>query len=103
MIEIKSKEEFEQAINQGPVMVDFFAQWCEPCKMLSPILEEVEKEFDGQFQVVKVDVDKFGELAQAYGITNIPAICMLIDGKQSELMVGFKPKAVLKSSIEQYL
>lgn len=103
MREINSREEFEQVTSGSVVMVDFFAHWCEPCKMLSPILEEVEKEFEGQLQIVKVDVDKLGELAQAYGITNIPAICMLVDGKQQEMMVGFKPKVILKSSAEKYL
>lgn len=103
MKELIGKDEFELEVKEGVVVVDFFAQWCGPCKMVGPVLEELSEEMQGKVKFVKVDVDQNGELATAYSITNIPAMVILKDGKKQEMIVGFKPKQMIKESLEQYL
>lgn len=103
MKEIINKDEFEVEVKEGVVMVDFFAQWCGPCKMVGPVLEELSEEMKGKVKFIKVDVDQNGELSEAYSITNIPAMVILKDGKKQDMIVGFKPKQIIKESLEQYL
>lgn len=103
MKEIINKDEFEVEVKKGLVMVDFFAQWCGPCKMVGPVLEELSEEMKGKVKFIKVDVDQNGELSEAYSITNIPAMVILKDGKKQDMIVGFKQKQIIKESLEQYL
>lgn len=103
MKEIIGKDAFELEVKEGLVLVDFFAEWCGPCKMVGPVLEELSAEMQGDVKFVKVDVDKNGELAQQYSITNIPSMLILKDGEKKEMMVGFKPKQGIKELLEQYL
>ena len=87
---ITSVEEFESVIQTGTVLVDFFATWCGPCKMLSPVLEELSEEMNGKATIVKVDVDELGDIAAK-------------DGELKEKVVGFQPKAALTKLIERNL
>lgn len=103
MKEIIGKDAFELEAKEGLVLVDFFAQWCGPCKMVGPVLEELSEEMQGKVKFIKVDVDQNDELAEVYGITNIPSMLILKDGKKQEMSVGFKPKQIIKESLEQYL
>lgn len=79
-----------------PVLVDFHAEWCGPCKMLGPVIEGLSRELDGQVSVGKVDVDQAPELAQRYGITSIPALILFKDGQPIARTQGFQPAPVLK-------
>ena len=93
MIEI-TKENFEAEVLKSdiPVLVDFNATWCPPCRMLHPILEEVAKEADGKYKVVSVDVDNNQELAMKYQVSGIPTVIVFKDGEVAQRSVGLAPK-----------
>lgn len=103
MAKIVNSNEFKEAIKEGVVVVDFFATWCGPCKMLAPIFEELSNEMEGKTQFIKVDVDQSVDIAREYGIQSIPTMAILKNGQAVETMVGFLPKDVIKSNIENYL
>ena len=93
----------EKVLNgKGVVVVDFFATWCAPCKMLSPILEELQSEMDN-VEIVKIDVDECSALATKYGVQSIPTIKIFKDGAEVDTKVGFMPKELLKETIEEVL
>ncbi len=98
-----SIEDFEQEVfnSQIPVFVDFWASWCGPCKMLSPIVKELAEEYDGKIKVCKVNVDEQSELAARYEIQSIPTMYIFKNGVPTEKIVGFKPKTALKSILDQ--
>ena len=93
MIEI-TKENFEVEVLKSdvPVLVDFNATWCPPCRMLHPILEEVAKEADGKYKVASVDVDNNQELAMKYQVSGIPTVIVFKDGEVAQRSVGLAPK-----------
>lgn len=97
------KNEFQEATASGVVLVDFFATWCGPCKMLSPVLEELAEEMKGSVSIVKVDVDQDGKLAAQFGIMSVPTMIVFKDGKQAGQLQGFQPKPQLKAALERLL
>lgn len=104
MAKIVNSNEFKEAIKEeGVVVVDFFANWCGPCKMLAPIFEELSNEMEGKTQFIKVDVDQSVDIAREYGVQSIPTMAIIKNGQPVETMVGFLPKDVIKSNIENYL
>ncbi|MGL5651003.1 MAG: thioredoxin [Paraclostridium sp.] len=88
--------------NQGVVVVDFFATWCGPCKMLAPVFESVSAELNNA-KFVKVDIDESLELAQKFGISTVPTMMIFKDGKVVDKLVGFMPKESLKAKVEAHL
>lgn len=83
---------FDKVVNQGTVLVDFWADWCAPCKVQDPILDEVAIEIDGRALVAKVNVDDNRTLASKYGIVSIPTMILFKDGKKVHQFVGVQPK-----------
>lgn len=96
---------FEQEVLQSkiPVLVDFWAKWCMPCRMMSPVIEELAKEYDGKVKVGKIDVEESSKTAAQYGIMSIPSLLIFKNGKPVKNMVGVQGKEVLKKEIEEVL
>lgn len=91
----------EEVVNSEiPVLVDFWADWCAPCKMIAPIVEELAGEFDGKVKVAKLDVDSNPKVATTYGIRGIPTLLIFIGGSPVDQVVGAVPKTVLKKRLE---
>lgn len=86
-----------------PTIVDFWAVWCVPCKMIAPILEEIAEEHDGKLQVFKLDVDENPETAMRYGVMGIPTLILFKNGQVVEQIQGMRPKAQILSKIESHL
>lgn len=87
---------------EGVVLVDFFANWCGPCKMLTPVIEELSKENNG-VGFVKVDVDENGKVAMDYQVQSIPTVMIFKDGELQERFAGFRPKAEISQILGKYL
>lgn len=100
-----SEAGFEQDVLQSsvPVLVDFWAPWCGPCRMLAPTVEQIAEEFAGRLKVVKVNTDDNPGVAGKYQIMSIPTLMLFKDGKPVDQMIGVQPKGVLVSRIEQHL
>ncbi|MFP6637363.1 MAG: thioredoxin [Nitrospinaceae bacterium] len=100
-----SDAEFDQTVlkSDKPVMLDFWAEWCQPCKMLTPTVEELAGDFEGQILVGKLNVDDNPKTATTYGIRGIPTLLFLKDGKVVQQVVGVKSKAEIKKVIEENL
>ncbi len=97
-------QSFEQAIaGDKPVLVDFWATWCGPCRMIAPVIEEIAAEFEGRAIVGKVDVDEEPALAQRYGIMSIPTLIVIKGGKVAEQAVGARGKADVAAMINRHL
>lgn len=96
--------DFERTTGQkGLVLVDFYADWCGPCRIVSPILEQIAGELQGKLLVAKVNVDTDGRNAQKFGVMSIPTLVLFKDGKAVDMVVGAAPKAELQRWIQQYL
>ena len=103
MIKVVNSNEFKSEIKKDMVLVDFFAEWCGPCKILSPILDELQVEFKDKINIIKVNVDNNMDIAQQYNISNIPALVVLKKGEEVQRLMGFSPKQEIKENIEKHL
>ena len=94
------KENFDELIKEGKVLVDFYAEWCGPCKMLAPILEDVSNERNN-IKIIKINTDEFPDLAQKYGIMSIPTLILFDNGKEINKNIGFISKDEVISFINE--
>ncbi|MGE5472652.1 MAG: thioredoxin [Ignavibacteriales bacterium] len=100
-----AKDNFESEVykSEVPVLVDFWAPWCGPCRMLGPIIDELAEDFEGKAKVAKVNVDEQKDLALKFQIMSIPAIIVFKNGEMIEKMVGLRNKEALETTLNKYL
>ena len=104
VINITSAEFEDQVLKSDtPVLVDFWAEWCGPCRVLGPTLESLAEDYDGKVRIAKVNVDESPDLASAFGIRSIPTIVAFKNGEPTGMTVGAQPKAALAELVDQQL
>lgn len=102
-MEIINEKDFAEKTKNGVVLIDFFATWCGPCRMLSPILENVQDELGESLKFYKVDVDDNEKLARSFGIMSIPTMILFVNGEQKEKHVGLMMQEDIEDMIKKYL
>ena len=97
-----TEQNFDEEVMRSniPVLVDFWATWCGPCRMLSPIIEEIAKEYAGKVKVGKVNVDEQRELALQFGVSSIPTVMVFENGEVKETSVGYRPKEEIEALLK---
>lgn len=105
MARVLTNETFnsEVLISKKPCLIDFYADWCGPCRVMAPVIEELAQKYENRFDVYKLDVDKAGEVAAKYGIASIPTLMFFKDGVMAENIVGIASKDILEKKIQYYL
>jgi len=96
---------FKQEVleSEAPVLVDFWAPWCGPCRMVAPVVDEISEQYDGKVKVVKVNTDENPSVASQYGIRSIPTLMIFKGGQRVDMVVGAVPKTTLANTLEKYL
>jgi thioredoxin 1 len=102
---ILGEDDFDERIArlEGPILVDFWAAWCAPCKTIAPLLEQFAEEMEGRVHVAKIDVDENGDLANRFGIRSIPTLIVFKKGKVVDQLVGAVPKDQIRRMVEKHL
>lgn len=97
-----SKNEFESYIKDGTVLIDFFAEWCMPCVMMSPVLEELSEKFKGKIKFGKINVDDNQALAQKFNVASIPNFVLFQNGKKAEQFIGAMPEEDFEKRLKKF-
>jgi len=104
-LEVFTKDNFDAEVLQSdkPVLVDFWASWCGPCKMIAPVVEELAGEYEGKIVVGKLNVDEHGEVPAKYGIMSIPTVILFNNGEEAERSLGYKTKDELAEIVKKVI
>ncbi len=104
MLDLSAPDQFDEVISdpERPALVDFWAEWCGPCKMMTPVLERLAREYDGRLTFAKLNVDEFPEVSQRFGVRSIPTIIIFRQGKPATRISGFKPEGALRPHLDRY-
>ncbi len=102
-MELLNEKNFKEKTQKGVVLVDFFATWCGPCRMMAPILEDVQETFSNELKIYKVDIDDNENLARSFGIMSIPTLILFVNGERKEKQVGLMMQDELEDMIKKYL
>ncbi|BAQ63888.1 thioredoxin [Geminocystis sp. NIES-3709] len=104
MTEVKEAD-FKEVVldSELPVLVDFWAPWCGPCRMVAPVVEEIAQQYEGKVKVVKLNTDENPQIASQYGIRSIPTLMVFKGGQKLEMVVGAVPKTTLSNTLEKHL
>ena len=103
MVTELTEQTFKEEIKNGPIIVDFWASWCGPCKMLAPVFEEVSKDYEGKLKFAKISTEDHPNVAQESAVTGIPCLIVFNNGEEVDRIVGFKPAPALKQAIDDVL
>ncbi len=103
MIELPRSFEDLIQTHQGPILVDFWAEWCGPCKMVAPVVEELAKNWKGRILVIKINTEEKPHIAARYGVYSIPTLILFKGGREIKRVIGAMPYPALKSQLEPYL
>ena len=102
--EVNETDWESEVINSNtPVLVDFWAEWCAPCKMLDPVLDDIATEYDGKLRVVKIDADANPDIAMRYGVMGLPTMILFKGGEEMDRLSSFKPKDKIMGKFGEYL
>lgn len=103
LIKKLSGDDFKEAIAEGIVLIDFFAEWCPPCRMLEPILEELASEMQGKMRLCKIDIDQAQTVTSEFQVTSVPTLILFKNGKEVNRSEGLKDIQVLKEFVSEYI
>ncbi|MEA5417848.1 thioredoxin [Spirulina sp. CCNP1310] len=105
MTEAVTDSTFKESVldSKVPVLVDFWAPWCGPCRMVAPVVDEIAQQYEGQIKVVKLNTDENPNIASQYGIRSIPTLMIFKGGERVDMVVGAVPKTTLANTLEKYL
>lgn len=105
MTKVITTAEFDAKVTKAdrPVLVDFYADWCGPCKMMSPVIDKLAAEFEGKADVYKINTDQDGALAAGLGIMSIPTMILFKDGEEKDRIIGAVPEATLRGKLEKLI
>lgn len=98
-----SETDFETSIEKGVALIDFYADWCGPCKMIAPLIEELSNKYQGRATIGKLDVDKAQNISLKYNVTSIPTVILFVDGKEAKRVVGVRGKDTFEAMIDAAL
>lgn len=98
-----TETEFEDSIAKGVALIDFYADWCGPCKMIAPLIEDLSNEYQGRATVAKLDVDQAQNVSLKYNVTSIPTVILFVDGKEAKRVVGVRDKKTFQTMLDAAL
>ena len=104
IMNFSSTEQFDEVISDPdrPALVDFWAEWCGPCKMVAPVLERLSQEYEGRMTFAKLNIDEFPEISSRFGVRSIPTLIIFRKGKTATRITGFKPEGALRPHLDRY-